>query len=404
MDLAEERADLVLAAMVDEGYVTEADIERADSLPPLPQRRPGGGDGSRYFADWVAGRVTDFVGYDQGDLVVRSTLNTNLQLAAERIVGEHLADDGAAGGVGQAAVVALTPTGEVLAMVGGRAYGSSQFNRAVQAQRQPGSAFKPIIYLAALERGLRPDMLIVDAPIEIAGWAPRNFDDTYRGEITAVEALADSVNSASVRVLEWTGVEPAIDVARRLGITTDLRRDLSLALGTSEVTLLELTAAYAAFVNNGTAVWPHAIRSIEGLEGEPLYQREGGGPGEVVRPWHIWELDRMLQEVMISGTGRGAQLDRPAAGKTGTSQEYRDAWFVGFTADLVVGVWVGNDDGTPMNGVTGGGLPARIWRDVMLAAHRDLPPRPLPGIESVPVAAVEQPSGFQAFLDSLFGG
>ena len=167
---------------------------------------------------------------------------------------------------------------------------------------------------------------------------------------------------------------------------------------------MELTAAYAAFVNNGTAVWPHAIRSIEGLEGEPLYQREGGGPGEVVRPWHIWELDRMLQEVMISGTGRGAQLDRPAAGKTGTSQEYRDAWFVGFTADLVVGVWVGNDDGTPMNGVTGGGLPARIWRDVMLVAHRDLPPRPLPGIESVPVVAVGQPSGFQAFLDSLFGG
>ncbi|NNG05078.1 MAG: carboxypeptidase, partial [Inquilinus sp.] len=336
-------------------------------------------------------------------LTVKTTLDTELQRTAERVVAEYLEREGAAAGVGQAALVALSPTGEVRAMVGGRSYGLSQFNRAVQALRQPGSAFKPVIYLAGLEKGLRPDMRILDAPIEIAGYAPRNFDDTYRGEITAIEALSDSVNSASVRVLEYVGVDETVDLARRLGITSDLRPDLTLALGSSEVTVLELTAAYGAFVGNGHAVWPHGIGAVVAEEGEMLYKRSGDGPAEMVRPWHVWELNRMLEQVMVTGTGRGARLDRPAAGKTGTSQDYRDAWFVGYTADYIVGVWVGNDDGTPMRGVSGGGLPARIWRDFMLTAHRGLPPRPLPGIETIPVAADEPKSGVGGFFSRLFG-
>ena len=408
-ELAEERASLVLAAMVEEGYIAATDVERVRDLPPLPRRRPADIDGGRYFADWIAERMSDFVGFDQGDLVVRTTLNPDLQLSAERIVRNYLEGEGAAAGAGQAALIALSPGGEIRAMVGGRSYGTSQFNRAVQALRQPGSAFKPIIYLAGLEKGLRPDMQILDAPIDIGGYTPRNFDDTYRGYITALDALADSVNSASVRVLDEAGVDNAIDVARRLGITADLRRDLSLALGSSEVTLIELTSAYGALLRDGRPLWPHGITAIESIdEAATLYQREGDGAAEMVRPWHVWELNRMLEHVMLYGTGRGARLDRPAAGKTGTSQDYRDAWFVGFTADLIVGVWVGNDDGTPMQGVSGGGMPARIWRDFMLNAHRGLAPRPLPGVGPIPpVATAADPApatgGIGGFLNRLFG-
>ncbi len=408
-ELAQQRADLVLAAMVEEGYVSADHVERVRDLPPLPRRRPTDGGGGRYFADWVAERMSDFVGFDQGDLVVRTTLDPVLQSSAERIVGNYLEREGGPAGVGQAALVALSPGGEIRAMVGGRSYGTSQFNRAVQALRQPGSAFKPIIYLAGLEQGLRPDMQILDAPIEIAGYAPRNFDDTYRGYVTALDALASSINSASVRVLDQAGVDNAIDVARRLGITAELRRDLTLALGSSEVTLLELTSAYGALLRDGRPLWPYGISAIESIdEGATVYSRQGDGAAEMIRPWHVWELNRMLEHVMLYGTGRGAQLDRPAAGKTGTSQDNRDAWFVGFTADLIVGVWVGNDDGAPMNGVSGSGLPARIWRDFMLSAHRGVPPRPLPGVGPQTPVASAQPSssggGIGGFLDRLFGG
>ena len=408
-ELAQQRASLVLAAMVEEGYVSAEHVERVRDLPPLPRRRPTAVGGGRYFADWVAERMSDFVGFDQGDLVVRTTLDPRLQTAAERIVGNYLDGEGGPAGAGQAALIALSPGGEIRAMVGGRSYGTSQFNRAVQALRQPGSAFKPIIYLAGLEQGLRPDMQILDAPIEIAGYAPRNFDDNYRGYVTALDALASSINSASVRVLDQAGVDNAIDVARRLGITADLRRDLTLALGSSEVTLLELTSAYGALLRDGRPLWPYGISAIESIdEGSTVYVRHGDGAAEMIRPWHVWELNRMLEHVMLYGTGRGAQLDRPSAGKTGTSQDYRDAWFVGFTADLIVGVWVGNDDGAPMNGVSGGGLPARIWRDFMLTAHTGVPPRPLPGVgPQAPVASAEPSTGgggFGGFLERLFGG
>ncbi len=377
-ELAEARADTVLAAMVDAGYITEREADAADIVPPLPRRRPGTGNDGRYFADWVADQVPDFVGSEAVDLEVATTLDPELQRRVEAIVADHLAaaaDDH----VEQAAVVVMRPDGAVVAMVGGRSYAASQFNRATQARRQPGSAFKPIVFLAALERGLQPHSPVLDAPIDVGGWSPDNFSSRYAGEITATEALARSANSAAVRVLERAGIDHTIALARRLGLTGDLRRDLSLALGTSEVTLLELTGAYAAFLNNGRAVWPWAVSRIEESDGTVVYRRSGSGAGEATRPRHAWELTHMMEAVIRDGTGRAAVLDRPAAGKTGTSQDHRDAWFIGFTADYVAGVWVGNDDSSPMRGVTGGGLPARIWHDVMVAAHRGRPARPLPG-------------------------
>ncbi|HEY9568984.1 MAG TPA: PBP1A family penicillin-binding protein, partial [Thalassobaculum sp.] len=413
--LAEARAQMVLNAMVDAGYLTEADLRQLDALPPVPRRRPGAGQGGRYFTDWVVDMVPDYAGAGRSDLVVETTLDPELQRLAEAVVADHLTESGEKGRVTQAALVAMRPDGAVVAMVGGRSYRDSQFNRATQAMRQPGSAFKPIVYLAALEQGLRPYDTVLDAPIDVGGYSPRNFYDGYLGPITATEALAKSANTAAVRVLERAGIDNVIDLAQRLGMSGEMRRDLSLALGTSEVTLLELTSAFAVFARDGVGVWPYAVMTVRSRDGTPIYRREGQGPGEVAMPWHVQELNRMLSAVMEIGTGRGARLDRPSAGKSGTSQDHRDAWFVGFTADLIVGVWVGNDDGQPMNRQTGGGLPAHIWHDFMVPAHRGLPPRPIPGLESpVPVPAgqgpvlVSQPApqedgGFTGLIRKLLG-
>ncbi|MEO3432424.1 PBP1A family penicillin-binding protein [Inquilinus sp. CAU 1745] len=421
--LARQRSELVLTAMVDAGYVTREDLARLDDIPPVPRRRPGAGQGGRYFGNWIADAVPDYVGSTAGDVRVATTLDRELQVLAERVVAEHLARSGEEGRVGQAALVALSHDGSVVAMVGGRSYDQSQFNRAVQARRQPGSAFKPFVYLAALEQGLRPYESVLDAPIDISGYSPENYGGGYLGPITATEALARSANTAAVRVLERAGVGNVIDVAKRLGISSPLGEDLSLALGTSEVTLLELTGAYAGLARGGQAVWPHAIETITDRSGEMIYQRQGDGPGETVRPWHVSELNRMMSAVLDIGTGRAAEIGRPAAGKTGTTQNYRDAWFLGYTADYTVGVWVGNDDGQPMNRVTGGGLPARIWHDFMVAAHEGLPPRPIPGLETpvqppdIPMASAAsaaipvstQPAsgrdegGFAALLRDLLG-
>ena len=404
-DLAQARAAVVLDAMVDADFITEADILRTNSLPPRPRRRPAAGQNGGYFADWVVDQVPDFVGGPPQDLIVVTTMEPELQRLAEAVVARNMpGDDGR-----QAAFVAMRPDGAVVAMVGGLSHRDSPFNRASQALRQPGSAFKPVVYLAALEAGLRPNHAVVDAPLQVGDWSPRNFSGRYLGEITATDALVRSANTASVRVLRHIGVDAAVDMARRLGFTTPMNRDLSLALGTSEVRLVELTAAYAAFAGSGQAAIPHAVTVIHDRGDAVLYGRRGGGPGEMVRPWHVWELNAMLTQVIERGTGRAARLDRPAAGKTGTSQDHRDAWFVGFTADYVAGVWVGYDDGRPMDGETGGGLPARIWQDFMSAAHRGLPARPVPGFGTVPVTALASPpeepdrGGLESLLQRISG-
>lgn len=388
-EAARQRADVVLSAMVDAGFLTEKQRQAADDQPPVPPRRPGGGSGSRYFADWIADQVPDFVNTAAPALRVETTLVPSLQRAAERIVDARMAEDGGKVGASQAALVAMRPDGAVVAMVGGRGYSQSQFNRAVTAQRQPGSSFKMFAYLAAVEQGMTPDSLVLDGPITIKNWSPGNYDGKFHGEVTAREALAKSYNTAAVRVLQRAGINRTIELARRLGITSPLRPELSLALGTSEVNLLELTAAYAALANSGNGVWPYGVERIGPPGGDPIYTRYGGGPGETVLPWHVEAINRMLRSVMTIGTGRSARLDdRPSAGKSGTSQGYRDAWFIGFTADYVVGVWVGNDDGTPMDKVTGGSLPAKIWHDFMVEAERGKPARPLLGVDDSLPAAV----------------
>ncbi len=394
-EAARQRADVVLAAMVDAGFITDKQLQAADEQPPVPPRRPGGGSGSRYFADWIADQVPDFANTAAPALTVQTTLVPSLQRAAESIVDARMAEDGGKVGASQAALVAMRPDGAVVAMVGGRGYSQSQFNRAVTAQRQPGSSFKMFAYLAAVEQGLTPDSLVLDAPITIKNWSPGNYDGKFHGEVTAREALAKSYNTAAVRMLQRSGIDKTIGLARRLGINSPLRPELSLALGTSEVNLLELTAAYAALANSGNGVWPYGVDRITGAPGtDPIYTRYGGGPGEAVLPWHVEAINRMLAATMTIGTGRSARLDRPSAGKSGTSQGYRDAWFIGFTADYVVGVWVGNDDGTPMDKVTGGSLPAKIWHDFMVEAERGRPVKPLLGVDdSLPAAVATAGSG-----------
>ncbi len=384
--LARARARLVLRAMVETGYITEPRAADALAHPAGFAPAAGPGPSARYFADWVADQLGSFVGSVDDDLVVTTTLEPRLQRIAEAEVAALLSGPGKAVGVTQAALVALAPDGAVRAMVGGRDYGTSQFNRATQALRQPGSAFKLFVYLAGLEQGLGPEARMADAPLTVSGWSPRNYDGAYLGEMSLVQALALSRNTVAVRVAEKAGRENVVSVARRLGITTPLTAGPSLALGAGEVTLIELASAYAALANDGVGVWAYGIEEVRDRKGRVLYRRRGSGPGRVVAPQHVAVMNGMLAQVIAEGTGKAAALSRPAAGKTGTSQDFRDAWFVGYTADLVAGVWLGNDDETPMTRVTGGGLPARLWRAFMAEALAGRPVRPLPGLGPEPAA------------------
>jgi penicillin-binding protein 1A len=307
--------------------------------------------------------------------------------------------------VQQGALVAMSPDGAVRAMVGGRDYGESQFNRATQAQRQPGSAFKPFVYLAGLEAGLRASDEFVDAPIRIGGWEPRDYAGRYQGEMTLSEGLAQSVNTIAVQVAQRAGIRNVISVAHRLGISSELPAEMSLALGTAEVNLLELVASYAPFANGGSGVWPHGIAEIRDSAGKIVFRRAGSGPGQVASPEFAGAISEMLNAVIDHGTGKAAVLPRPAAGKTGTTQDYRDAWFIGYSADLVAGVWLGNDDNSPMNKVTGGSLPAQAWRRFMLAATKPMPVRALPHstAPSVSVVAEAPARTGGGFFEHFFG-
>ena len=382
---ARDRGELVLENMVEAGYLTPSQMVEALSEELRFERGTTMfvGTNGRYFVDWLAQEVQAYVGLIDRDLVVVTTLDLRLQRAAERAVDEGVARDGPAATASQAALVAMSGDGAVRALVGGRNYRDSQFNRATDARRQPGSAFKPFVFLAAIEGGMRPDDLVSDAPVTVGNWHPRNFDNTRRGDITAREALARSVNTATVRVSQRVGLDRVIATARRVGVSSPMQRNMATVLGASEVTLLELTAAYAPFGNGGEGAIPYGIIEIRETSGRVIYRRSGSGPGIVIEAPALVAMTDMMQAVIRSGTGRAAALDRPAAGKTGTSQEYRDAWFVGFTAELIAGVWSGNDDGTPMERVTGGSLPARIWRAFMVEAHRGLPARPLPGADAI---------------------
>lgn len=373
-----ERANIVLDAMASTGALTNARADRAKQYRVRTARAAQTGPGVRYFSDWVLDRVRDYVGYVDQDLLVYTTLDSRLQEVAEFNLERALDSNGAKEKhVTQASLLAMTPDGAVRAMVGGKDYFESQYNRVTQARRQPGSVFKLFVYLAALDKSLGSNDWMRDVPIVIDGWEPRNFDRQHHGTMSIRDAVATSNNSIAVQMAMEVGLDAVIQKARTMGVSSELKAEPSLALGTSEVSMLELTGAYAIVANGGFAVFPHAVSKIVGKGGEVLYERTDDFPTRLMNPLHAGEMNNMLAAVVAKGTGRDAIIDRPSAGKTGTTSEYRDAWFIGYTADLVAGVWMGNDDGSPMDEVTGGGLPANLWHDFMLHAHQNIPVRSL---------------------------
>jgi penicillin-binding protein 1A len=375
---ANERAAEVITAMAEQGHITEAMAKSALASPAQVVHDKSAGS-INYVADYVMDALDDSVGAIDEDIVVTTTINLKMQAEAERAVTEELTAKGAKFGVEQGALVALDPSGAVKAMVGGRNYADSQFNRAVAAKRQPGSSFKPFVYLAALEKGLTPDTVREDAPITVKGWSPENYSREYFGPVTLTKALALSLNTVAVRLGLEVGPKAVVAAAHRLGIASDLDPVPSIALGSSEVTPLEMVSAFAAFANGGIGVQPHVIARVRTAGGKQLYLRRNASFGRVIDPQYVAMMNQMMQETLLTGTARKAELPGwQAAGKTGTSQDWRDAWFVGYTSYLVAGVWLGNDDGTPTKKVSGGNLPVEIWSRFMRAAHEGVPIANLP--------------------------
>jgi penicillin-binding protein 1A len=387
---AERRAQVVLKAMVELSYINKANERTAVANPPRIVAQSTNGT-INYVADWIMDALNDVVGRVDEDVTVQTTIDAGLQANAEKSLTDALAQKGAKFKVSQGALVAMTPKGAVRAMVGGRDYAQSQFNRAVAAKRQPGSAFKPFVYLTALEHGLTPNSVREDKPIRIKDWQPENYRNEYYGPVTLTQALALSLNTVSVRLTLELGAPAVVRTAHRLGIASHLEANASIALGTSEVSLLELTGAYAPFANGGFADSPYVIERVTTANGKLHYARDDYPLGRIIDARIAAQMNDMMQQTLVSGTARHATFTGwPAAGKTGTSQDFRDAWFVGYTAHLVTGVWFGNDDGTPTRHVTGGGLPVEVWSQFMGNAH-----------QGVPVAALPATGGSR--LSGLFG-
>jgi penicillin-binding protein 1A len=371
---AANRMRTVLRTMDRQSLLGAGVLDTALSTPVfvLAPRRSGTPD---YFIDWIWPEIERRIGIPNRDLIIQVSLDKNLQRAAQDAVSAHLDPDRKAD---QGALVLLGDRGEVLAMVGGADFSASQYNRAVQAKRQPGSAFKPIVYLAGLRAGLRPWTVRTDAPISIEGWAPRNFKTTFAGPITLEDALARSINTVAVQVSEEAGRDQVVATAASLGLD-GLLPYRSLALGAQGVAVLDMAAAYLPFATGGDAYDPYGLISIATAEGTPLYYRETPSPRRVLSPEEVRHMNRMLVRTVEQGTGRRARVDgRTVAGKTGTTNDNRDAWFVGYAPGVTLAVWVGNDANQPMRYVTGGTLPADIFSDVMGAALADRPNADLP--------------------------
>lgn len=410
-EAAEERAQLVLGAMREEGFISDSEIKTAMSQAPTRAKSFWSG-AEHYVADIVMDQVPGMIGEVTQDLVIDTTIDLTLEKKAEEVLAERLETEGGKLNASQAALVSIDGTGAIRALVGGRDYAESQFDRASKAKRQPGSAFKPFVYAAALEIGRTPMSVRNDAPVRIGNWTPENYDQKYRGEVTLADALANSLNTIAAQLVMEVGPQNVVKLAHRLGIDSDMQANASIALGTSEVTLVELTSSYAPFMNGGFKATPHVIRRISTADGTVLYENTYDNPPRVLDPAIVSEMNRMMVRVLTDGTGKNARLPGwEAAGKTGTTQSFRDALFVGYTSNLATGIWFGNDDGKFMKKVTGGGLPARAWHDFMVAAHEGLSPSPLFGTTGVqPVfdeggiaAAGEMPAdGFDAGSPDVF--
>ncbi|MYZ47900.1 transglycosylase domain-containing protein, partial [Propylenella binzhouense] len=378
---ARARANDVLTNLVDAGYMAEGQVVSARRNPATPVERAQVASPD-YFLDWAFEEAKRLAPGPDKVLVARTSIDMRMQRAAEAAVESSLRERGDALRVKQAALVAMDVDGAVRAMVGGRDYGTSTFNRATNALRQPGSSFKPFVYATAMENGWTPDSVIVDAPISIGNWSPQNYGRRYAGRVTLRQALARSINTVPVRLSTTFGRQPVADMAARLGIASPVRVTRSLPLGTSEVTVLDMATAYSAFANGGYRVQPHGILEITTPAGDVVYDAaKEPKPKKVLDDKVELEMVDMLHTVVQAGTGRRARLQGiNAAGKTGTTQGYRDAWFIGFTGNYSCAVWFGNDDFSPTKELTGGSLPAETWHKFMRVAHAYADIAPLPGL------------------------
>ncbi|MGE0502687.1 MAG: transglycosylase domain-containing protein [Rhizobiaceae bacterium] len=374
---ADERAQLVLAAMREEGMIGEKELTVAMSAPAARVSAFWTGS-EHYVADRVMEELPTLIGDVREDVIVDTTVDRDLQRLGEASIRRLIGESGKKLHVSQGALVSIDNTGAVRAMVGGADYADSQFDRASEARRQPGSAFKPFVFLAAIEQGATPDSVRNDAPIRIGKWTPENYNGKYFGRVTLTTALAKSLNSVAAQLAAEVGPAAVVEGAWRMGIESDLNANLSIALGTSEVTPLELTAAYVPLANGGYRPDVHFVTRVTTISGKVLYEHRGAVK-RVLSPEVVGMMNAMMSETLEAGTARKAAFGWPAAGKTGTSQNSRDAWFVGYTANLTTGVWFGNDDGSPTKNITGGSLPAAAWHEFMLAAHEGVAVAELPG-------------------------
>ena len=375
---ANDRAKLVLAAMRQEGMIDDAQIAMAEAEPMT--RADSYWTGSEnYVADQVVAQLPFLIGQNDKDIVVETTVDMTLQSAAEEAIRDQIVENGKKRDVSQGALVSIDKSGAIRAMVGGVDYAQSQFNRATEAKRQPGSTFKPFVYLAALEAGRTPNSIRNDAPVKIGKWTPKNYGGKYMGAVTLTTALSHSLNSVAAQLIMEVGTDKVIEVAHRLGIHSALSDNASIALGTSEVTLLELTGAFVPFANGGYKPQIRLITRIQDTSGKTLYDFGDITATRVVQSDIVGMMNAMLEQTVENGTARQASIGRPAAGKTGTSQDFRDAWFIGYTTDYVTGIWFGNDDGHSMKSISGGSLPVRAWKSYMTVAEKSLPISPLPG-------------------------
>lgn len=370
MEKANQRSKIVLQKMMDAGLISLEDYEEALNMPLGPEISDKV-NGGKHFADWIYRNVNDILGEREEDIYVHTTLNQELQERAEEILEKTIIDNKSKN-VTQGAVVVMDLDGAVRAMVGGVEYDKSQFNRATYALRQSGSAFKLFVYLTALQNGISAKDYIFDTPITIGDWKPENIDGKYYGKITLDEALSKSLNLATVNLSEQIGRSKIIANAKKMGITTSVNNDPSLALGTSEVRVLDMAVAYASVANGGYAVWPYGILEIFSRDGYERYMRKPDNNVRILKSSDVKDMADMLRNVVVKGTGKKAKASFYTAGKTGTSQDFRDAWFAGFSNNFVCVVWLGNDDNSPMKGVTGGSLAAEIWKKIMIEAHKSL--------------------------------
>jgi penicillin-binding protein 1A len=385
---AAARATVVLNEMEEAGVITAAQREQAVTQPVIVSRTLAT-QHAQYFIDWLDKSIRSLVGEPTEDMVVETTLDLTLQTAAERSV-RRILDRDAGKGVQQAALVALDGDGRVRAMIGGSSYADSQFNRAVDAKRQAGSAFKPFVYLAAVEAGYTPQTPVVDQPITIGNWSPRNYSGTFSGNMTLAQAVAQSTNTVAAYVADQVGRDSVARAARRLGIESRIGLEPAMALGAVEVSPIEMATAYDAFANGGRRVDAYGISRIRTPQGRVIYQRQSGQSGQAINNPSLYYMNQMLRGVVTSGSGRSAAISgRDLAGKTGTTSDYKDAWFVGYTGGFVTAVWVGKDDNSAMRGVTGGSSPAAIWKGFMEAA---LPRLDAPAIPNGP----PMPEGWMA--------